>query len=141
MLTLASAPAPVYDQEPELVVGPRAASSTTDQESALVRDARSVGSGREGDVGGGDGGDGGELLTLASAPALVGRPESKPVAGRRAGNRGEAWGRLGMAMSTRGSMASPAAEAMREKDSTDGGEKGREDETRSEERHVGQGYD
>ena len=28
-----------------------------------------------------------------------------------------------------------------EKDSTDGGEKGREDETRSEERHVGQGYD
>ena len=27
-----------------------------------------------------------------------------------------------------------------EKDSTDGGEKGREDETRSKERHVGQGY-
>ena len=28
--------------------------------------------------------------TLKSAPALVGRPESKPVAGRRAGNRREA---------------------------------------------------
>ena len=82
-------------------------------------------------------------LTLTSAPALVSRPESKPVAGRRAGNRGEAWGRLGMAMSTRGSMASPAAEAMRGRiaQRADGGEKGREDETRSEERHVGQGYD
>ena len=47
MVALASAPAPVCGQEPELVVGPRAASSTTDQASALVRDARSVGSGRE----------------------------------------------------------------------------------------------
>ena len=47
MVTLASAPAPVRGHEPELVVGPRAASSTTDQGSALVRDARSVGSGRE----------------------------------------------------------------------------------------------
>jgi hypothetical protein len=28
-----------------------------------------------------------------------------------------------------------------EKDGTDGGEKGREDETRLEERYVGQGYD
>ena len=28
-----------------------------------------------------------------------------------------------------------------EKDGTDGGEKGRKDETRPEERHVGQGYD
>ena len=84
----------------------------TDQENALVCDVQPVGSGRE------------EILveamevieamlTLTSAPALVGRPESKSVAGRRACNRREAWGRLGMAMSTRGSMASPAAEAMK----------------------------
>ena len=52
-------------------------------------------------------------LTLKSAPALVGRPESKPVAGRRAGNRREAWGRSEVTMSTRGSMASPAADAVR----------------------------
>ena len=47
MVTLASASAPVRGQEPKLVVGPRAASSTTDQGSTLVRDARSVGLGRE----------------------------------------------------------------------------------------------
>ena len=145
MLTLASAPAPVYDQEPELVVGLRASSSTADQESALVRDARSVGSGsgREMLVEAMEAMEAKLAWTPASAPALVGRPESKPVAGRRAGSRGEAWERLGMAMSTRGSMASPAAEAMKNEDtdSTDGGEKGRKDEARSEEWHVGQGYD
>jgi hypothetical protein len=111
MVKLASAPAPVRCQEPELVLGARAASSTTDQESALVCDVRSVGSGREILV------EAMEvieaMLTLTSAPALVGRPESKSVAGRRAYNRREAWGRLGMAMSTRGSMASPAVEAMK----------------------------
>ena len=47
MVALASAPAPVRGHKPELVVGPRAASSTMDKGSALVRDARSVGSGRE----------------------------------------------------------------------------------------------
>ena len=46
-VTLASAPAPVRGHKPELVVGPRAASSTMGQGSALVHDARSVGSGRE----------------------------------------------------------------------------------------------
>ena len=36
MVTLASAPAPVRGHKPEFVVGPRAASSTMDQGSALV---------------------------------------------------------------------------------------------------------
>ena len=111
MLTLASAPAPVRDQEPELVIGSRAASSTTDQGGALVRDARSVGSGREILVEAMEAME--EVLALTSVSALVGRPESKPVAGRRAGIRGEAWERLGMTMSTRGSMASQAVEAMK----------------------------
>ena len=81
------------------------------------------------------------MLALKSAPALVGGPESKPVIGRRAGSHWEAWGRLGVTMSTRGPMASESGGGSdEEKDSTDGGEKGREDETRSEERHVEQGH-
>ena len=38
-------------------------------------------------------------LALKSAPALVGRPESKSVAGRSAGNRREARGRSEVTMS------------------------------------------
>ena len=79
------------------------------------------------------------MLTLKSAPALVGGPESKPVIGRRAGSHWEAWGRLGVTMSTRGPNGEFGGGSDEEKDSTDGGEKGREDETRSEERHVEQG--
>ena len=81
-------------------------------------------------------------LALKSAPALVGRLESKPVAGRRAGNRRKAWGRSEVTMSDEHAWLDGESGGGRgeEKDSTDGGEKGREDETRSKERHVGQGY-
>ena len=44
---LASAPTPVRGHKPELAIEPRAVSSTMDQGSALVRDAKSVGSGRK----------------------------------------------------------------------------------------------
>ena len=53
------------------------------------------------------------MLALKSAPALVVEPESKPAIGRRARGHWEAWRRSGLAMSTRGSFASPAAEAMK----------------------------
>ena len=79
MVKLASAQAPVRCQEPELVVRPRAASATTDQESALVCDVRPVGSGREILVGAMEVIE--AMLALTSASALVGRPESKLVVG------------------------------------------------------------
>ena len=55
-----------------------------------MRDARSVGIGREVLVEAMEVME--AMLTLKSAPALVGGPESKPVAWRRAGSHGEAWG-------------------------------------------------
>ena len=70
-----------------------------------MRDTRSISIGREILVEVMEGME--EVLALTSASALAGKPESKPVAGRRVGSRGEAWQRLGMTMSTRGSMASP----------------------------------
>ena len=104
-----------------------------------MRDARSVGSGR------GVFAEAIEVmettLTLTSAPGSVGRPESKPVAGRRAGNRGEAWGGVGSGDGHVRLDGESGGGSDEEMDSTDGGEKGREDETRSEERHAGQRYD
>ena len=105
-LTLASAPA--GGPESELVVGLRAGSSKTDQRSALMRNARSVGSGKGTLVEAME-----AILTLTLASAPVGGPEPKSIVGLRAGSCEEAWGRLGMTMNTRGSMASPAVEAMK----------------------------
>ena len=82
-------------------------------------------------------------LVLKSASVLVVGLWSTSVTGRRVGNRGETWERSGATASARGSMASPAAEAMKRRTAPMAArsEKGRKDETRPEERHVGQGYD
>ena len=83
------------------------------------------------------------MLALKSAPALVVEPESKPAIGRRAGGHWEAWRRLGVTMRMRGGpMASPAVEAMKKRMAPMAARRGRrEDETRSEERHIELGYD
>ena len=137
MLTLALAPAPAGGPESESVVGLRACGQIEDGPGERARARRAAGGQWKGDIGGGGGSD-------ADVDVGVGASGwSKVEVGRRAeggqlqGGVGEIWDDDEHARLD-GESGGGSDE---EKDSTDGGEKWREDETRSEERRYGQGYD
>ena len=88
----------------------------------------------------GDGGDGGDADVDVGAGASG---QARVEAGHRAkgGQPREGVGEIGIDYEHARLDGESSGGSDEEKDSTDGGEKGREDETRSEERHVEQGYD